>query len=106
VLKNAAGNEKASPMLLNLVVRAFLQAEPASLRDPQFALASAERGVTLTHRKTPAWLLSLAQAYRAAGRVQQSRAAANEGLAHLPAVQPGMAKSRIRKLLEREAGGA
>ena len=103
VLRNAAGKDKASPMVLDLAVTAFLQAEPSSLRDPQFALGYAERGVTLTHRKTPAWLLSLAQAYRAAGQVQQSCATANEGLALLPAVQPGAAKSRIRKLLEREA---
>jgi tetratricopeptide (TPR) repeat protein len=102
-LRSAAGNDQASSMVLDLIVSAFLQVEPASLGDPPFALAYAEHGVTLTHRKAPAWLLSLAQAYRVAGQVQQSRATANEGLALLPAVQAGAAKSRIRKLLEREA---
>jgi tetratricopeptide (TPR) repeat protein len=100
-LRSAAGNDQASPMVLDLAVRAFLQAEPASLTDPQFALANAERGVTLTHRKTPAWLLSLAEAYRAAGDVKESCSTANQGLALLPAVQAGAAKARIRKLLER-----
>jgi tetratricopeptide (TPR) repeat protein len=99
-LRSAAKNDTASPFVLDLVVTAFLQAEPISLRDPQFAVTCAQRGVTLTHRKTPAWLLSLAQAFRSAGQIEQSRSAATEGLALLPAPQPGAHKSCIRKLLE------
>lgn len=99
-LRNAAGRDEVSPHVLALVVAAFLEAEPASLRDPQLTLALAERGVTLTHRKTPAWLLYLAQAYRAAGDVDKSRVAAKEGLALLPAWQPGSAESNIRRQLE------
>jgi hypothetical protein len=103
VLRSAAGKDKVSPMILDLVVTAFLRAEPASLRDPQFATACSERGVTLTHRKTPAWLLSLSEAYRETGQIEKGHAAATEGLALLPAAQAGTPKSRIRKLLEREA---
>ena len=103
-LRTAATKDQATPMVLDLVVTAFLQAEPPSLRDPQFALACAERGVTLTHRKTPAWLLSLAKAYRANGQIEKGRAAAIEGEALLPAWKSGTAKSRIRKLLEIEEG--
>ncbi len=103
-LRSAAKNDAASPFVLDLVVTAFLQVEPASLRDPQFAVTCAQRGVTLTHRKTPAWLLSLAHAFRSAGQTEQSRVTATEGLALLPAPQPGTHKSRIRKLLETEAG--
>jgi hypothetical protein len=55
------------------------------------------------HRKTPDWPLSLVQAYRSAGEIEKGRAAANEGLALLPTLQPGATKPRIRKLLELEA---
>jgi hypothetical protein len=71
-LRSAAKNDEASPFVLDLVVTAFLQAEPTSLRDPQFALACAERGVTLTHRKTPSWLLSLAEAYAPRGKSRKA----------------------------------
>jgi len=48
----------------------------------------------------PTKLLTLAQAYRAAGQIEKSRAVAREGLALLPPQQPGSVKPRIRKLLE------
>jgi tetratricopeptide (TPR) repeat protein len=102
-LRSAAAKDVASSMVLDLVVTAFLRAEPVFLRDPRFAVIYAERGVTLTHRKTPEWLLSLAQAYRSAGQIQQGRSAAKEGLALLPVLRPGEPKARIRKLLELEA---
>jgi eukaryotic-like serine/threonine-protein kinase len=113
VLRSAVGNDagkdkdkdkdKVSPMILDLVVASFLRAEPPSLRDPQFAAACAERGVTLTHRKTPAWLLSLAEADRSVGQIEKARAVSTEGLALLPATKPGAPKSRILKLLEIES---
>ena len=103
-LRTAAANDHTSPMVLDLVVTSELRAQPPSLRDAQFTLLCALRGVSLTHRKTPAWLLSLAQAYRAAGQPAKARYAAIEGLALLPAVTPGTPKPRIRKLLALEAG--
>ena len=102
VLRSAAAKDNASPMVLDLVTSAFRRVEPTSLRDPQFVLACAERGVTLTHRKTPVWLLTLAEAYRSTGQVEKARAAAGEGLALLPSWNSGSPKSRIRKLLEIE----
>jgi hypothetical protein len=45
-------------------------------------------------------LLTLAQAYRASGQREKSRATASEALALLPAPQPDSVKPRIRKLLE------
>ncbi|MFZ3341717.1 MAG: protein kinase [Terriglobales bacterium] len=102
VLRNAAAKGNASPMVLDLVASAFQRAEPASLRDLQLALACAGRGVTLTHRKTPAWLLTLAESYRSTGQVERARASAKEGLALLPQWNSGSPKSRIRKLLEIE----
>jgi len=105
-LRGAAGRKDVSPMELDLVTSAFLAVRPASLGDPQFALATAEHGVELTHRKTPAWLLTLAQTARAAGQIDKARAIASEGLALLPATRPKTPKSRIRRLLEIEAGNA
>jgi hypothetical protein len=66
-------------------------------------LTFAEGGAAATYRKTPNWLLLLAQAYRASGQLEKARTAAREGLALLPGLQAGAIKSRIRKLLEIEA---
>jgi tetratricopeptide (TPR) repeat protein len=99
ILKNLAQKD-ASPAILDLALKTILRVEPASLKDPQLAVTWAERGVALSHRKTPAWLLLLAQAYRGSGQIEKSRAAALEGLALLPALPPGSVKPNIRKLLE------
>jgi hypothetical protein len=48
-------------------------------------------------------LPTLAQAYRAAGQIEKSRATAKEGLALLAPLQTGGAKPRLRKLLEIQA---
>ena len=101
-LRTAAGQSNASPHIIFLAVTAFLQQEPVSLRDPQFAVACAERGVALAQRKDPEWLLVLAQAHHAAGNVEMGHAAAQEGLVLLPAAQPGSPAPNIRKLLEIE----
>jgi hypothetical protein len=45
-------------------------------------------------------LLTLAQAYRATGQIEKSRATAKEGLALLAPLQPGSPKPHLRKLLE------
>jgi len=100
VMRNSAKKDQASPLTLEQAAENFLKVEPASLRDPQFAVSCAERAVALSHRKVPVKLLTLAQAYRASGQVGKSRATAREGLAILPATQPGSVKPRLRKLLE------
>jgi tetratricopeptide (TPR) repeat protein len=99
-LKSLAAQDQASPTILNQAADDLLIVEPASLRDPKTALSFAARAVALTHGKAPSMLLTLAQAYRAAGQVDKSRATAREGLALLPALQPGSVKPRLRKLLE------
>jgi eukaryotic-like serine/threonine-protein kinase len=104
-LKELAVKAEAPPVVLEQAAAAFLRAEPGDLRDPALALAFAQRGVAQSHRKSASWLLLLSQAERAAGQPAQARAAANEGLALLPATQPDTPKSRIRKLLEIEARG-
>jgi tetratricopeptide (TPR) repeat protein len=96
-LKEAASKDEAAPMILDVHV------EPASLRDPQFAVLCAEREVALSHRKDPFLLLSLAQAYHAAGQTENARAVTKEALSMLPASETGTPKPRLRKLLEIEA---
>jgi tetratricopeptide (TPR) repeat protein len=102
-LRMLAGNDHASATVLDQTADAFLRVEPAALKDPRFALACAEREVAMTHQKTPFRLLTLAQAYRAAGQVDKGKATAVEGLALLPAQPPGSLKPSIRKMLEAEA---
>jgi len=103
VLRSFAIKDHASVRLLDLFVTGLLSVQPELLRDRQFAVECAEREVALTHRKDTASLLSLAQIYRATGQIDKSRATANEGLALLPALQPGSVKENMRRLLEIQA---
>jgi tetratricopeptide (TPR) repeat protein/predicted Ser/Thr protein kinase len=102
-LRGMVSKSQVSPDILDDAAQDLLFAEPASFKDPRLAVSCAERAVALTHRRMPSRLLTLAQAYRAAGQMEKSRAAAQEGLALLPAAQPGSVKPRIRKLLEIQA---
>jgi tetratricopeptide (TPR) repeat protein len=102
-MKILVSKNQASPTTLEQAANDILKVEPTSLRDPQFALSCAERATALTHRKTPSILLTLAQAYRATGQIDKSRATAKEGLALLPALLPGAIKPRLRKQLEIQA---
>jgi NifU-like protein involved in Fe-S cluster formation len=68
-------------------------------RQTQLGLVDAYNDIELSRRKVPSMLLTLAQAYRAAGQIEKSRATAKEGLALLP----GSVKPRLRKLLEIQA---
>ena len=101
--KELATRNQVSSDVLDGAAMDFLYAEPSSLKEPQFAVSCAERAVTLTRRLMPSKLLTLSQAYRAAGQVEKSRATAREALALLPAPKLGATKPRIRKLLEIQA---
>jgi tetratricopeptide (TPR) repeat protein len=102
-LKSLASDPNAAPMVLDDAANDFLLVEPASLRDPQFALACVQRELAVSHGKTPQMMLTAARAYRAANQLDRSRAAAQQGLALLPAQEPGTPKPRLRRLLELEA---
>jgi hypothetical protein len=102
-LRSFAVNDHASVRMIGLYIAALLSNPAALLRDRQFAVECAEREATLTHRKDIESLLWLAQVYRTTGQIDKSRAAASEGLALLPPVQPGSAKPSMRKLLEIQA---
>jgi tetratricopeptide (TPR) repeat protein len=101
--KYLANKDQASPMILDQAARALTVVVPVSLRDPVLAQACAERAVTLSQRRMPSMLLTLAQAYRAAGQIQKSRAAGREGLTLLPVSQRANAQSNLRRLLEAQA---
>jgi hypothetical protein len=90
-------------LILDAEVAGLLTAEPAKLREPNLAVACAEREALLTKRKEPDVLQSLARAYRSADQIGLSLATANEGLALLPAVRGGNPVPRMRRLLELEA---
>jgi eukaryotic-like serine/threonine-protein kinase len=105
-MKELAKNGQASVMILDQAASDFTRMEPASLKDPQFAVSCAERAVAISHRKRAPLLLTLAQAYAAAGEHEKSRDVANEGLALLPALGPGTVKGNLRRLLEMQAQAA
>jgi tetratricopeptide (TPR) repeat protein len=102
-LENLASMDQASSVTLGQAASDLLKVQPASLRNPQFAVSCAERAVALSHRKSPSLLLTLAQAYRASGENDKSRASAREGLALLPLIQTESVKPKIRRLLEIQA---
>jgi serine/threonine protein kinase/tetratricopeptide (TPR) repeat protein len=99
LLGAAVADNKSSTMQLDLAFNAFTKAEPDSLRDPSVALHCAQRGVLLTHRKDPLWLLNLAQAYRASGDTAQAASTAKDGLALLTDDAADQT-FRLRKLLQ------
>jgi tetratricopeptide (TPR) repeat protein/predicted Ser/Thr protein kinase len=99
-LREMSKSDWDSEETLGTTAMDFLTAEPASLRDPAFAVSCAERAADLSHHAAPSTLLTLAQAYRAAGQIDKSRAVAKEGLALMAPVQPGDPKPRTRRLLE------
>jgi eukaryotic-like serine/threonine-protein kinase len=100
VFRRLASGNQVSPMYLDQAAAAFLDVEPAALKDPGFAVACAEREVTLSQRQRPNYLLTLARAYSANGQTEKSRAAATEALALLPAQKPGSSTPTVHMLLE------
>ena len=102
-LKKLADRADSPPATLQETAQSFLLADAQAHEDSRLVVSFAERAVQLSHRQSPSMLLTLAQAYRAAGQSDKSRATAREALALLPAEQPGSAKPRLRKLLEIQA---
>ena len=100
-----ARTDEASIPILDNATAALLSVRPVRLRDPELTIQFAERLVAQTHHRKPSFLLSLAQAYRAAGQFERARAAALEGMELLPPLRPGALQPRLRRLLEVEARG-
>lgn len=98
-LKNMAEKYPDTVFTLDIEIAALLNARPVALRDPKLAVETAEHEALVTRRHQPKVLLSLAEAYSAAGRKDAARAAAREGLALFPS---GVPRSYTGKLLEME----
>ena len=105
LLERLAERRDASAEYLDLAATALLTAEPVSLRTSRMAVTFAERGVSLTHRKSSGYLLLLAEAYRADDQRDEANRAASEGLLLLPKHVPGSARSRLGRLLDSESHG-
>jgi tetratricopeptide (TPR) repeat protein len=84
---------------MDLATSAMLIAEPTRLRDPAWTVACAEKLNEQVHRRKVEFLLTLAQAYRAAGNSSAAKATARDALAMLPPVRTGEPLSRVRVLL-------
>jgi tetratricopeptide (TPR) repeat protein len=102
-LRRFALASDASIPILDNATTALLTVRPVRLRDAELAVRLAERLVAQTRHRKPSFLLSLAQARRAAGQAARAHATALEGLALLPPPQPEVVISRLRRLLELEA---
>jgi len=102
MLKAVGKQPNAQGFDLDAVATGLTTVIPERLRDPQLAVEYAERIVDRSHRRKPEYLLTLAQAYRAAGQPEKARVAAREGLALYPAATPATVPSRVRKQLQAE----
>jgi tetratricopeptide (TPR) repeat protein len=102
ILKAVAKQQDAQGFDLDSVAMGLTIVEPEQFRDPSLAVESAERIVESSHHQKPAFLLTLAHVYRAAGQPEKARAAAGEGLGLLPKLTANTIPSRIRKQLQAE----
>ncbi len=100
LLAAAANRSQATANDLGSAALAFLQVGSPSLRRPDLAVQWAQRAVTLTHRRSPAFLLLLATAYQADGEVNHAADTAREGLARLPQAPAPRPTSHLIKMLQ------
>jgi tetratricopeptide (TPR) repeat protein len=104
ILKDVARRPDAQAYQLFDAANGLITVEPPELREPALAVKYAERIVEASSRHNPEFLLTLAEAYRAAGQPSESRATAKEGLALLPPETSATVMSRVRRLLHAQAG--
>ena len=98
----------ATPAQLMEAVRCLAETAVKPLRDYHAALAYALRADRLAKGKNPAVLGYLAETYSLLGDPANALASARRGLAILPPVKPGEARSQLRQWLEdqqKEYGG-
>jgi len=99
ILKEVARRPDVQAYQLFDAANGLITVEPVELREPDLAVKYAERIVEASSRHNPEFLLTLAEAYRAAGQSAKARAAAKEGLLLLPPETSVTVMSRVRKLL-------
>jgi tetratricopeptide (TPR) repeat protein len=91
-LKSLGQEPQTSGMTLSQISEAFRIAEPETLRDPAFALQCSLRAAQAAGGHSPTRLFELADAYRAAGQIEKSRATAKEALALQTPIPPSSQK--------------
>ena len=101
LLREVALSEGAQTIAFDQAAAGLLFVEPDHLREPGLALQASERAVELSKRRRPGYLLTLAVAYRAVGKVELARQTAREGLELLVKSETPF---RVRLLLEAEMG--
>ncbi len=99
ILKEVARRPDVQAYQLFDAANGLITVEPVELREPDLAVKYAERIVEASSRHNPEFLLTLAEAYRAAAQSAKARAAAKEGLSLLPPETSVTVISRVRKLL-------
>jgi len=99
ILKEVARRPDVQAYQLFDAANGLITVEPVELREPDLAVKYAERIVEASSRRNPEFLLTLAEAYRAAGQSAKARAAAKDGLSLLPPETSVTVVSRVRKLL-------
>jgi tetratricopeptide (TPR) repeat protein len=99
ILKEVARRPDVQAYQLFDAANGLITVEPVELREPDLAVKYAERIVEASSRHNPEFLLTLTEAYRAAGQSAKARAAAKEGLSLLPPETSVTVMSRVRKLL-------
>lgn len=104
-LRSASNKPNAPLVMLFFAVSDSLSAMPLTLRDPPWTLGAAQRLNDRTHPKKLAYLLLLAQAYRAIGDTASAAETAREALKLLAPVPVGVNKSITQTMLELEATG-
>ena len=102
ILKEVARRPDVQAYQLFDAANGLITVEPVELREPDLAVKYAERIVEASSCHNPEFLLTLAEAYRAAGQSAKARAAAKEGLSLLPPETSVMVISRVRKLLHKQ----
>jgi eukaryotic-like serine/threonine-protein kinase len=99
ILKEVARRPDVQAYQLFDVANGLITVEPPQLREPVLAVNYAERIVDASSHRNPEFLLTLAEAYRAAGQPAKARGAAERGLSLLPPETSATVMSRVRKLL-------
>ena len=97
-LRTYADARQATADDIYLAVSASLNVQPATLRDPALAVLLAEQSVRLTQRRSPTYLLLLAEAYLAVGNKAKSESTATEGLSFFAQTHNSQ-QIRLQKLL-------
>ena len=99
LLRHASAEKDVSSTTWDTATTAMLNVLPKRLRDPAWTVDYEEKLAERTHRRKVTFLVTLAEAYASAGRMEDAHRTAKEGLALLPRQDPHAPPGRCRTLL-------